>query len=70
MLVRQHTSNQLGNAKLWVSEAVAREDKMFDKPLWRRERTPDDEYYERDIYQHNAIQFGYRAKRPVKLLNW
>ena len=47
MLVRQHVSKQFGNAKLWVSEAVAREDKMFDKPLWRGERTPDDEYDER-----------------------
>jgi hypothetical protein len=46
MLVRQHVSKQFGNAKLWVSEAVAREDKMFDK-LWRGERTPDDEYDER-----------------------
>jgi hypothetical protein len=47
MLVRQHANKQLGNAKLWISEAVAREDKMFDKPLWRGERTPDDEYDER-----------------------
>jgi hypothetical protein len=47
MLIRQRASKQLGNAKLWVSEAVAREDKMFDKPLWRGERTPDDEYDER-----------------------
>jgi hypothetical protein len=47
MLVRQHANKQSGNAKLWVSEAVAREDKMFDKPLWRGERTPGDESDER-----------------------
>jgi hypothetical protein len=47
MLLRQHASKQFGNAKLWVSEAVARDDKMFDKPLWRGERTVDDEYDER-----------------------
>jgi hypothetical protein len=47
MLVRQRASKQLRNAKLWVSEAVAKEGKMFDRPLWRGERTPDDEYDER-----------------------
>jgi hypothetical protein len=47
MLIRQPAGKQFANAKLWVSEAVAIEDKMFDKPLWRGERTPDDEYDER-----------------------
>jgi hypothetical protein len=47
MLVKRPARKQFKNAKLWVSEAVAREDKMFDKPLWRGERTRDDEYDER-----------------------